>query len=133
VDDLLDGITAELRDDQSLTSLLQSANRVTGGDITSAVELVLVRLRQGRACDEAVAAVLGRAAALLALAEDQAAAQRQAEALRQRAQAALAHSRLLRERARAARRRADAARSVLETARRRMEALSGIREPAGST
>ena len=124
MDELLDGITAELRDDPAVTGLLENASLITAGDLTSAVELVIVRLRQGRPCDQVVTKSLGRAAALLALAEDQAAAHYRADTLRERAQAALARSHLVRERARTARRRADIARRVLQTARRQMEALA---------
>jgi hypothetical protein len=82
VDELLDAVARDLRDEPRVMGLLAEALRATGGDVEPAVDLVMLRLCRGRSEDGEAADALGRAGVALARAESVAAAGANAEEAR---------------------------------------------------
>jgi hypothetical protein len=65
MDDPLERVAAELLSDPDARALIAGAHRLAGDEPKAAVRLIVLRLRQGRPCDDAMRATVRRAGRIL--------------------------------------------------------------------
>ena len=65
ISDAWERLAAEMLSDPPARALIADARRLTDGDSEAAADLIVLRLRQGRTCDDAVRATVRRAKRIL--------------------------------------------------------------------